>query len=959
MTHASENRRPAAGPQPPAEGVLTMLVLCLAAGAVLALGFDAHAPQRSVAGWLLAQPLLALARNLHYWSAQGLVAAVLWLAWSRLRALPHDAAALQGATPRPGTAALQGAAPTVAHRRLPARPLPSSLPSSLRSSLRSSLLWPLLLVAALLSGHLMRGDDDAREVLRLLGNALAAAPWLAGARQTLQDSGAGPALYALHVGAAAALAASLALAWRRPRRRARALVLLAWAAPVVLLALFVSPGLHDGIDARLAGPWFFAPLQPLLQRSPGAAGALLAATLLLPWVLWVVRTVRATRSLRPKPTLRASLRRLGRGSLALAGIAYLALCASAQFLAAEDGPARLRWPGGRSDLQWGWVLRAVPPEASRLDAAIVRGRPEGCRACHAGSEGFDRSHRPETLGCAACHGGDPFTLDGARAHRALERVPGNLAGVQRSCGQGACHAAIAVRVERSIMTTMAGVISADRRVLGEPVDAAAPPPHAARLGHSAADSHLRELCVSCHLGQPKTEWGPIGQESRGGGCNACHLVYGAPAAAELARYLEARPPRAPPRAHPGLTVDPGNAHCFGCHSRSSRISTNYEGWHELNGPPPAGSAAARLRKLDDGRLFLRMTPDVHHERGLECIDCHVANELMGSGATVARKSEQLRIACTDCHARRLAAREAAALDAESRTLLALRGWAPAPGQRLGVAAGGDTLVNVFVDAAGRGTLRRKRDGQAFALAPPRPECDGDRAHARLACTTCHSAWASRCTSCHTEFDPADEGFDHVAQAWVQGTWNERSAPFEAAPPTLGVVEPQGAGARGASRIDTFVPGMILTFDRNREAGKPPEPIFRRLYGLTFAHTIRREVRSCRSCHADPVALGWGSGTLRYEIAGARGRWRFTPREPPLPQDGLPADAWTGFLQPRRGMVSAQPDMRPLDVAEQQRVLRVGACLSCHAEGSAVMRRALADFDAALAARSRRCVLPDG
>ena len=917
-----------------------MLALCLAAGAALAFGFQPLQPQRSVAGWLLAQPFVALARNLHYWSAQGLLAATLWLAWSGLGAPPH------AARPAPPEAAPSGAR---RWRRL--GPLGPML---------WPMLWAMLLLAALLSGYLLRGDDDAREVLRLLGNALAAAPFLAGAGDALRGSASTAGLYALHVGVAAALVALPALAWRRRRWRVRPLVLLAWAAPMLALALFVSPGLHDGVDPRLAGPWFFAPLQPLLQHSPGAAGALLAAALLALWALWALSPQRPQpplSELRVPARLRSRWRRPARGGLALAGLAYLALCAGAQFLQADDAPARPRWPGGRSDLQWGWVLGAVPPEADRLQAAVVRGRPEGCRACHTGTEGFDRSHRPETLGCAACHGGDPYTLDAERAHRALERVPGNLAGVQRSCGQGACHAAIAVRVERSIMSTMAGVITADRRVLGEPVDARAPPPHAARLGHGAADSHLRELCVSCHLGQPKTEWGPIGQESRGGGCNACHLVYGAQAAAELARYLEAKPPRAAPRAHPGFTVNPGNAHCFGCHSRSSRISTNYEGWHELNGAPPPGTDATRLRKLDDGRLFLRMQPDVHHERGLDCIDCHVANELMGSGATVARKSEQLRIACTDCHARRLAAREAAALDAEARTLLALRGWAPAPGQRLGVAAGGDTLVNVFVDAAGRGTLRRKRDGLELALTPLRPECDRDRAHARLACTTCHSAWASRCTSCHTEFDPKDEGFDHVAQAWVPGTWNERSAPFEAALPTLGVVEQRGADGRDASRIDTFVPGMILSFDRNREAGKPPDTIFRRLYGLTSAHTIRREVRSCRSCHADPVALGWGSGTLRYEVLGANGRWHFTPRAPPLPQDGLPADAWTGFLQPRSGMVSAQPGMRPLDVEEQKRVLRVGACLTCHAEGSAVMRRALADFDATLAARSRRCVLP--
>lgn len=57
------------------------------------------------------------------------------------------------------------------------------------------------------------------------------------------------------------------------------------------------------------------------------------------------------------------------------------------------------------------------------------------------------------------------------------------------------------------------------------------------------------------------------------------------------------------------------------------------------------------------------------------------------------------------------------------------------------------------------------------------------------------------------------------------------------------------------------------------------------------------------------------------------------------------------------MVSTRDDVRPFTVAEQRRILRVGACLSCHAGGSKVVRMALADFEATLARRSRRCVLP--
>jgi hypothetical protein len=582
---------------------------------------------------------------------------------------------------------------------------------------------------------------------------------------------------------------------------------------------------------------------------------------------------------------------------------------------------------------------------------------EGCLTCHVGVTGLGESHRPERIGCASCHGGDRTAREVAAAHVGMVLVPGNLADAGRTCGQAGCHASIVQRVEQSIMTTMAGVIAVNRRVLGEPVDPSAPPPHANRLGTSVADSHLRELCVSCHLGQSKPESGPIDEDTRGGGCNACHLVYDVAAKAALDAYL-ATPrgaPRVPPAAHPSLTLNPTNEHCFGCHSRSSRISLSYAGWHELRGEP--SHPAAQVRTLADGRRVEHVAADVHHERGLDCIDCHTAWEVMGSGAVVARKSDQVRIACTDCHAARLASVAVAAADPESRTLLALRRWMVEPSQRLGAGRNGDVLVNVFVNEAGRGTLRGKRTGASHPLKPPAAACTEGKGHARLSCASCHSAWAPRCTTCHTQFDPADEGFDHLAQKWVRGTWNESSGPFEAAPPTLGVRLDPGAPGGPREVVDTFVPGMILTFDRNREAGKPADMIFRRLYAHTFAHTVRREVRSCESCHNDPVALGYGRGELRYGRSGAAGRWRFTPREAPSAWDGLPGDAWIGFLRSREGMVSTRDDMRPFTVAEQKRILRVGACLTCHAGDSTVMQRGMADLEGALGRRSARCVVP--
>ena len=359
-------------------------------------------------------------------------------------------------------------------------------------------------------------------------------------------------------------------------------------------------------------------------------------------------------------------------------------------------------------------------------------------------------------------------------------------------------------------------------------------------------------------------------------------------------------------------------------------------------------------------MFERVLPDVHQQRGLDCIDCHTSVEVMGDGVPHGRKSEQLRVACEDCHARpgsTLPAVPAGQIDPESRRILAVRAWpGPAPDHFVRTPRG-DTLVNVVVDERGAPALIRKRSGERRKLRSAAPVCIEGQGHARLSCGSCHTAWAPRCPTCHTSFDAAAEAYDWVDDANVKGAWKEKSGPYAANPPTLGVRRLTEAPAGRREVIDTFVPGMILTIDRNRAPGRPSDPVFRRLYARIEPHTTRREARSCESCHNDPVALGFGRGVLRYERTAAGGRWAFQAAAPALAEDGLPADAWIPFLGARPGKLSTREDVRPFTVEEQRRILRVGACLTCHDAASRAMRDSVRDFESALARRSPRCVLP--
>ncbi len=90
---------------------------------------------------------------------------------------------------------------------------------------------------------------------------------------------------------------------------------------------------------------------------------------------------------------------------------------------------------------------------------------------------------------------------------------------------------------KSLMNTMSGVISVNRFAFDEinkPVGLF----NVKNLTQSNADNHLRNLCASCHLGNEKTEFGPITELSRGGGCNACHLNYRDKAIEQLNNYIK-------------------------------------------------------------------------------------------------------------------------------------------------------------------------------------------------------------------------------------------------------------------------------------------------------------------------------------------------------------------------------------------------------------------------------------
>jgi hypothetical protein len=589
---------------------------------------------------------------------------------------------------------------------------------------------------------------------------------------------------------------------------------------------------------------------------------------------------------------------------------------------------------------------------------MVAGQREGCMACHQGMTGFSSAHDPRTIGCAVCHLGNPFTLNKALAHAGMTRMPGNLDVARQTCGSSNCHGSVLDRVSGSLMNTMSGVVAVDKFVFGESRDLDSRYDVSA-LKHSAADKHLRTLCASCHLGANKLEPGPVDESSRGGGCSACHLRYDTAAETELRQ----RNGLVAPLHHPEISVKVTEQACFGCHSRSGRISPSYEGWRETLLDEASAKAKpgwpAEFRELADGRIFAKQTADIHFEKGMECIDCHVAAEVMSDGAAHAHESEAVQISCVDCHASGATpAREFAQLDAETQIIVSLRKLNE-PGRRFVTSSSGSvSYPNVYLDVDGRPLLSLTASGKLLKAKPAASVCTGAGSmHRRLDCVACHTARAPQCISCHTSFDRAAQGWDYLDGKYVTGVWQEEAAEYLGDAPALGVVGAASRDGKSEDRITTFIPGMIMNLEVAGGDGKSRNQ-FHRLFAPASPHTIAAKARDCRSCHANPAALGYGRGQLSYAARNGTGNWQFKPAYPALGQDGLPADAWIGFLREPTGGTTTRKDARPFNLREQQRILLVGVCLQCHNAKEPRLARAFSDFENYRAYLSPRCRVPN-
>lgn len=544
------------------------------------------------------------------------------------------------------------------------------------------------------------------------------------------------------------------------------------------------------------------------------------------------------------------------------------------------------------------VVREQGTKRPEQLAVTTAGYVEMCLSCHT-TEKLDSAHDSLIVGCSPCHLGDALAVDKDKAHKGIVLNPGDLRIVEQTCSVEGCHPADVAKVKNSLMATNRGILATLLYYWGErdTQDADITVEQLLASGEtSLALDYYRKLCATCHLWKQKNDLpgAPAFFNEKGGGCSACH--YRAPAGEGLHTVtsfaeepVEKSADEKQKKAHPMIVKKVADDNCIRCHNRSGRIGLSYTGLFEAEGygtPYEQGQLSAK--KLPGDRFYLEIAEDVHHAKGMSCIDCHTRNEVMGDGTRYAHYEEQLEIQCQSCHDKQ-------------------------PGKT----RKGNELIN-FSQEGNAYYLTGKNDGKKRALNPPLASACGYPGHKRVSCEACHSTWVPQCYGCHAKRDQRETHLDKLTLKETAGWWEEGRSYIRYERPMLAIWEDE---------VVIVTPGCQDIVTLIDEQGKVTDSFNTFTMAAINPHTTQAKGRSCKDCHASPKTVGLGEGT----VVKQEGKWSFYPVDRGV-------DTLDGRTVGLDNFVSIEGEplqrgsratLRPFNREELHRILRVGLCLECH------------------------------
>lgn len=880
---------------------IAMLMICLFSGVFLIIPYDVNQPYQSILSFSIQNSFALFFRNLHYWSSQ------LFLIFTILHFIDH---------------------------------LIQKSESKIKHGLWFRLVISILIIyLVMLSGFLLKGDADSKQAWEILHFLSSSIPYIGDniAYFLLGDQSTNLLIPYMHHVATFSIIIIFIIFEHAKQIWPRGLVFVISLMALALLSSFFNAPLHQGLDDTLKGPWYFVGLQEILHWMGEPAWSLFFIGLII-LLLYILKFIPV------------KYKKYSTAFFLSLSIIYLFLTIIGFYFRGENW----KWENQiNKDTEYfePYNIWSGMEEPNGLSSDIQS--KESCMWCHGEVSGFVISHDVQAIGCASCHLGNKLSTDKDIAHKGMVLFPGNLSNAKQTCGTSDCHPNEFEHINNSLMTSNSGLVAVDKFVFHESdnLDALY---HIEEIGHSPAETHIRNLCANCHLGKEKTESGPIHEKSRGGGCLACHLQY---SDTQLASHQEFSNGKALDSIlnyqHPQLNIQVDNGKCFGCHSRSGRISTNYEGWHETLISHKDFVKTDSFRLLEDKRVFEMIEADVHHKAGLHCIDCHLYQGVMGDGEKYAHQDHAVKIQCIDCHNGSFTSiSNYEDLNREEKNVFDLRKYIISELGMIKTQNDEAALLNSRVLNENEAYLLGKFTKKQHPLNAPAEVCAAE-AHKNVSCSLCHSSWVPQCLGCHNSYDSEDEmAYDLLDRKKVQGEWNEFIGKYFHEAPVIGVREHDDKLI-----YESAAPGMIMTIDTASFYNRKGTDAFHRLYAPVSPHTTQSKGRECKSCHLSSLALGFGRGELKINLE--QNKWTFNPSFANSKYDDLPEDAWTNFLdQGEISGKSTRSDFRSLNQIEQNKLLKVGACLTCHSENSDVMKASLRqNFEDLINSRLPVCKIP--
>lgn len=525
-----------------------------------------------------------------------------------------------------------------------------------------------------------------------------------------------------------------------------------------------------------------------------------------------------------------------------------------------------------------------------------------CETCH---QGIEAMHPEAFLSCVDCHGGDPQAPTADRAHVRAPKVriederlppidrdlawvqfhnPADLRVVDRTCGT--CHERIVEELRASLHGTTAGHLSDGYYEVGALPErgsryavfaqSSAPrpggaverlvqvPPHQGRSSADRLAEHYGDLprkeCLQCHLwSDGRAVRGRVGFDGdyRGSGCAACHVAY---ALDGLSRSADRSAVRAEP-GHPEfhrMTGAPTTQTCTSCHYGDASIGLHFRGLSQLppnapGGPQIPGTTDELLNRvfyLDDPSIC---PPDVHHERGMHCIDCHTASDVMGDGRLHGNMEHAVEITCSACHG---TFEGVSTLRTERGNLMSNLSWDGEHVRMLGKVDGAERVVPQLV----------------HVLDPTRPEFNAEAAlamtpeHEGLECYACHAGWNANFLGFHFSRHQQLSQLDLLSGRRTPGRVTTQEKVFSTWKSFYAGLNERGAVAPYLTGFSTM--GSVWDEDGKLVLDQVLPVTAAGLSGMSMIHhqphSTRPTARSCVECHR--TSATWGMGSANFHLA---------------------------------------------------------------------------------------------